>query len=133
MVPNQTDIEQLKQGNALAFARLYCQYHTEFYYNIFNMVNREELAWEILHSLVFEIWNTRESLDAEQPFELHLHRYRAAAISYKKTYRQVMAGGHSGLSPGNIIQSTKGIPPERRLVHSRHQMEGKRMKSLAYG
>ncbi|SOD17705.1 RNA polymerase sigma factor [Pedobacter xixiisoli] len=86
----QSILLQLKEGSQLAFENLYHRYSKRLYWKLQKLVHDEDQADEILQDLFLKVWERRDQINIEQPFEAYLHRIaqRMAVDYFRKLERQ---------------------------------------------
>lgn len=67
-------LEQLREGSAVAFTKLYNAYSGQMYVNIFKMVKDELIAEEIVQDIFSRIWQKRDNLHFEKSFAGYIYR-----------------------------------------------------------
>ena len=65
-------VQQLKQGNQLAFTMMYKLYATQAFSLAFKYLCNKELAEDAVQNLIMKLWINREQLDENQPINHYL-------------------------------------------------------------
>ncbi len=86
----QSLVLKLKEGDQRAFENLYKRYSNRLYWKLRKLVRYEDQADELLQDLFLKVWERRQQIDIEQPFEAYLHRIanRMAVDYFRKLERQ---------------------------------------------
>ena len=66
-------VELLMGGSQLAFGELYVRYKDELYYSCKQYLNDNTGAKDVVQDIFMQVWETRESLNAELSFSGYIH------------------------------------------------------------
>lgn len=66
-------LQQVKNGNVNAFAKIYDRFSKQFYRNILYLVKDEDVAQELLQELFLKFWLKREYIDASKKWQSYLY------------------------------------------------------------
>ncbi|NML22561.1 RNA polymerase sigma-70 factor [Pseudoflavitalea sp. G-6-1-2] len=77
-------LQQVAEGNSLAFRQLFDQYQRRVYSYSFKITNSHEVTEDIVQDVFLEIWNIRHRLHEIENFNAYLHR-----IAHSKVYRSL--------------------------------------------
>lgn len=142
---------QLRSGDQKAFNVLYQAYERRVYYNLKKLVHIPEIAAELHQDVFLKVWNKREYLDSERPFEGFLiHIAKNCAIDfYRKAARDKrladqlalqMTELHDPIAERIALKETNHalekaiskLPPQRGLVFRRIKMEHESYENAAW-
>lgn len=143
-------VTRLREGDKVAFERLYAQYKTRLAGNFIKLLRDDELAKDAMQELSLKLWNARESIDVDQSFKAYLFRIAENLVFdyYKKMARDraketsllsELEDWYSHIeedliSKENISQVRAIIdklPEKQRKAYVLHKMEGKSYKEIA--
>lgn len=143
-------LSRLRSGDQSAFNVLYQAYERKVYYNLKKIVHIPEIAAELHQDVFLKVWNKREYLDIETPFEAFLLTiarnsaidfYRKAARDKKLTDQLIllMTEVYDPIADIMALKETSSaletaiskLPPQRRLVFRRIKMENESYESTA--
>ncbi|WP_242695765.1 RNA polymerase sigma factor [Desertivirga brevis] len=143
-------IEQLREGEILAFEDLYNKYKRPLSMHILRLVKSQDIAEDILHDLFIKVWHHRSRLNPDRSFKSYLYRiaenlvvdlFRRAALDQK--FRNNMIGSmdlnYSHIEESLDIKEKKQLldqalhllPPQCRLVFTLCKIEGKTSEEVA--
>src|SRR5581483_5331410 len=104
---DDTLIKLLRQGNEVAFTRIYNQYWQRLFIVAANKLNHDlTLAEELVQDIFLDLWRRRETLDIKTSLAVYL----AAAMKYKvidarRKMSQAKAYTQGMLASGSIVDS----------------------------
>lgn len=145
LVYDETElIARLKQGDEVAFERIYAEYSQRLLGALIKMVMSENVACELLQDVFIRLWNNRDKIDPEKSLRSYLFRI-AENITYdlfrkiardKKLQRELIAQACPGylhveeeLCSKESVQLLQDIiialPPQRRKIFRLVKLEGK--------
>ena len=78
---------RVKAGNKNAFEQLYRDHSGGIYYNLRRMTRDDQLAREILQDVFTKVWEKKEILKIDKPFQYYL--FRMAQNSVTNFYRSI--------------------------------------------
>lgn len=142
---------KLKSGDQKAFNTLYQAYERKVYYNLRKLVHIPEILGELHQDVFLKVWNKREELNAELPFEGFLVAisrncaidfYRKAARDKKLTDQLalMMTELHDPIADTIALKETRQaledainkLPPQRALVFRKVKMEDQSYEHAAW-
>lgn len=142
---------KLKSGDQKAFNALYQAYERKVYHNLKRIVHIPEAAAELHQDVFLKVWNKREYLDPDKPFEgflVHIAKnaaidfYRKAARDKKLTDQLAlqMTELHDPIADIIALKETNSaleeainkLPPQRGLVFRRIKMEHQSYENAAW-
>ena len=140
---------QLKNGDELAFEKLYNNYKFRIAGNLFKLLKSDDLVKEILQELFFKIWEVRRNIDPEKSFKSYLFRiaenlvydYFRKVAKDKRLLTKIVASSselylhveEDMLSKEDAQKLQKAInlmPPQRKMVFTLCKLEGKSYKEV---
>lgn len=65
---------QIKQGNIASYNRLYYEYYKKLCYHSFLIINRKDIAEEVVQNIFVKIWEKRETLNLPDNIGSYLYR-----------------------------------------------------------
>jgi RNA polymerase sigma-70 factor (ECF subfamily) len=71
---NNHSIDKIKQGDIASFNLLYLEYYKELCYHSFLIVNRKDIAEEVVQNIFVKIWEKRETLNLPENISSYLYR-----------------------------------------------------------
>ncbi|WP_316838945.1 RNA polymerase sigma factor [Pedobacter gandavensis] len=141
---------KLKSGDQKAFNVLYQAYERKIYYNLRKLVHIPEVVGELHQDVFLKVWNKREELNPDMPFEGFLvciarncaiDFYRKAARDKKLTDQLAlqMTEVHDPIADSIALKETNQaledainkLPPQRGLVFRRVKMEDQSYENAA--
>lgn len=145
LVYDETElIARLKQGDEVAFERIYAEYSQRLLGALIKMVMSENVACELLQDVFIRLWNNRDKIDPEKSLRSYLFRI-AENITYdlfrkiardKKLQKELIAQACPGylhveeeLCNKESVQLLQdliiALPPQRRKIFRLVKLEGK--------
>lgn len=88
MKPNHS-VQKIKQGDLVSFKQLYQEYYKKLCYHAFKLINRKDVAEEVVQDVFVKIWTKRESLNL--PDDINGYLYRAVlneSLNYIKKQKR---------------------------------------------
>ncbi len=141
---------ELKAGNQNAFNQFYGKYRFKVYQNLLRLVQDEDVAEDLLQNSFIKVWEKRENIDPERPFENYLFRiasnlvtdyYRKAATDKKlqaklmavatELYEHIEATINFKESNAIIQSAIEKLPPQRRRIFIMCKIEGKSYEEVS--
>ena len=143
-------VNQLVQGNQLAFTKLYDQYSKQLYRNIFRMVKDEDVAQELLQDLFMKIWEIRENIDPGKSFKSFLYKvaenlvyghFRKVAKDARMLDRLILVSTELYSSAEDLMIKREShellnlaieqLSPQRKRIYKLCKFEGKSYKEVS--
>jgi RNA polymerase sigma-70 factor (ECF subfamily) len=140
-------LEQLREGNAVAFTKLYNAYSGQMYVNIFKMVKDEQTSEEIVQEIFSRIWQKRDSLQIEKSFAGYLYRvgqnlvhdfyqklqrdkqlYREFSTTATEKYTHIEEALHYRESEALLQQAMGALSPQQKKMYQLCKLEGRSYK-----
>ncbi len=140
----------LKNGDVLAFTRLYHKYSPKMYVNMFKMVKDKEVVEEMVQVLFSRIWQQRETITYERDFSAYLYRagshlvcdfYRKMESDRKMTthFKSTITEHYSHIeekiflkeSENLLKQALSELSPQQRQVYQLIKIDGFSYKETA--
>lgn len=141
----------LKQGDNVAFDKIYNLYSQKIYHNILRVVKQSDLAEEILQEVFLKIWDKRSSINVETSFKSYIFRighnlvmdlFRRAAFDRNLINRLTIESNSSfDNSTEDIIdfkdtqklidEAIELLPPQRKNVYLLCKIEGKTYQEVS--
>ncbi|SDC36950.1 RNA polymerase sigma-70 factor [Niabella drilacis] len=147
-----TFIKGLKNGETLAYTRIYDLYHERLYSFVIRFVKVPELAEDILQEVFLTLWKVRERVDSEQSLQAYLYKISRNCVfkALKKNARQqqfrerIMAASGAGAKTASdeerltwkeyeniLTDAIDALPVQRRKVFKLCRDEGKTYDGVA--
>ncbi|TCC93158.1 RNA polymerase sigma factor [Pedobacter hiemivivus] len=150
----ENDVELLhllKQGDNVAFDKIYNLYSQKIYHNILRVVKQSDLAEEILQEVFLKIWDKRLSINIESSFKSYIFKiahnlvmdlFRRAAFDRNLINRLAIESNSSfDNSTEDIIdfkdtqklidEAIELLPPQRKNVYLLCKIEGKTYQEVS--
>lgn len=144
-------INQLRDGDQLAFTKLYDSYSKPLYCNILRMVKDEAIAEELLQDLFLKIWTSRENIDPEKSFKSFLYKvaenlvythFRKITMNNRMIDQLTSAPAEYGQSPEEMLIRKEGhkllrmaiesLSPQRRRIYTLCKLENKSYEEVSH-
>lgn len=141
---------RLRDGNKSAFEQLYRMYSKRILINTLKMVKDEDEAQEILQDVFIRIWNNRESLDSDKPFQSYVFSiaqnlvrdfFRKAALDRKmqavlieqstELYDHIESHLYFKESNAILQDAIDALPLQRKKIYTLCKIEGKSYNEVA--
>ncbi len=143
-------LQQLLLGNEHAFEKIYRQYSTKLYSNLFRFVKSEKDAQELLQEVFFKVWKSRLKIDVEKPFSCYLLKIAENNVYdyFRRVARDKKRAAHlSIISPSAYLHieemllnkeaalllenAIKSLPPQRQHIFRLCKIEDKSYKEVS--
>jgi RNA polymerase sigma-70 factor (ECF subfamily) len=143
-------LKQLLLGSEQAFEKIYKQYSTRLYGNIFKFVKSDADAQEILQDIFLKVWNNRQHIDVERSFRSYLFKiaenqvydfFRRAARNKKMEARLMTVSIVEYVHIEEMLLNKEGaiflekaidmLPPQRQQVFRLCKLEGKTYREVS--
>jgi len=143
-------VEMLREGDQLAFEKLYKQYSARLYINVFKLVKDEQIAEELIQELFTRIWQKRAELNIESSFIAYLYRIAQNLVHdfFRKLqrdrkmqdhfisvtteyYEHIEEALHYRESEGILQKALDQLSPQQRSVYQFCKIDGHTYKEAA--
>jgi RNA polymerase sigma-70 factor (family 1) len=143
-------LQQMQLGNELAFEKIYKQYSTKLYGNLFKFVKSDKDAQELLQDVFLKVWKNRQQIDMEKPFSCYILKiaennvydfFRQAARDKKRAahlitispaeylhIEEMLSNKETALLLENAIKS---LSPQRQQIFRLCKIEDKSYKEVS--
>lgn len=141
-------LHQLREGDRLAFEKLYRHYAPKLGVKILQLLKSEALAQDILQELFIKMWEIRTQIDPERSFAALLYK-TATHLSYNAYHRSVREQrlfatlarpeGYSHIEENLAYHETQTLlyqalgklTERQREIYILHKIEGKSYKEIS--
>ncbi len=143
-------LKRMRDGDHTAFERLYMAHAKLLYWKLLKLLKHPEDADELLQDLFVKVWERREQIDPNQPFNRYLYRIaqRMVVDYYRRMARVRIAHLNIGQTSTELDWATDEailsketsqilntaislLPPQRREAFILCKMDGKSYKEAA--
>ncbi len=144
-------LRNIRRGDVKAFEQVFRQYYVPLYFYALSIINKKEIAEEIVQDLFYVWWKDREKIQIKHSLKSYLYTaIRNKSLQYiehdnvRERYKQRLLAAESEIqnpSPQQVLEqkeleyildSTLKKLPERRLrIFKLHRFEGKKYKEIA--
>lgn len=136
-------LEGLRQGNEMAFTKLYHHYSLQLYYNILSLVKDQNTAEELVQDVFAKIWKQRSTISIEKSFSAYLFVmarnrvfdffqklsreqavYAKIKLAASEQYDQIEQALFARENEDLLRKAIATLPPQRRRAFELCKIEG---------
>jgi RNA polymerase sigma-70 factor (ECF subfamily) len=145
-------IELLRQGNELAFEKVFTTYYEALHAYAFTILGDEAMSEELVQEVFFTVWAKRDQLDIQSSLRSYLYKsvfnkcldhlkhrkHKKKHISYVLHQARASSSGEDGDTRSdlkdlekNLQKALNGLPEQCRTIFQLNRFEGLKYHEIA--